>query len=491
MKREDVRGLSTVVATLLIILLVIVAVAIVWEVVRTIITNNSEQISLGKFTIDLQIVSIKQTPQDVNIKVKRNAGEGNLEGIVFSIFDGNNTHIYEKHNVSLEPLEVKTFVVDYQGKIVSISIYPILLGASGKTQTGGVSDTYYPTSSGGGGVISGNCTVDCTGKSCGDNSCGGSCGDCSGSTPYCVQGTCTSNSGGLIGNCSCSTTICVGTTCSDGLGGSCPGELTVEEDCGSLMCGESPSGCGSCGSCGDAGHYCNEGTCSPICLPSDCGSRVCGSIPSRPDCGETFCGLCNATAGETCNETSGTCFVCQPNCIGKQCGDNGCGGSCGDCKLSPFNESYNCNASQLCQMCTSDCSALGKECGPVPNGCGQSCGNCTELYGYPENSCTNGICIPPEKSLNNGTVLSVWPEPIGHNFLTGSSLPLYGENHTYLNNAHFVKITSLYSRCYSIIKIDYPINPGQYTVIQVSVASTDIEQGNQYEIWKTLDGCNR
>lgn len=122
MRKGDKSGLSTVVATLLIILLVIVAVAIVWGVIKTIITNNSEQISLGKFTIDLKIVSIRQTAQDVNIKVKRNAGEGNLEGIIFSIFDGEKTHIYEKHNISLQPLEMKTFVVDYQGKIVSVSI---------------------------------------------------------------------------------------------------------------------------------------------------------------------------------------------------------------------------------------------------------------------------------------------------------------------------------------------------------------------------------
>jgi hypothetical protein len=493
MKREDKRGLSTVVATLLIILLVIVAVAIVWGVIRTIIVNNSNQITLGKFTIDLKIVSIRQTPQDVNIKVKRNAGEGELEGIVFSIFDGERTHIYEKHNVSLEPLEMKTFVVDYQGNIVSVSIYPILLTDAGKTLTGGVSDTYYPSSTGGG-YISGNCTTNCTDKSCGDNGCGGSCGGCSGSTPYCVQGTCSSNNQGLIGNCSCAANICTGTTCDDGLGGSCPGELTIEQDCGAQMCGESPNGCGSCGSCGDSGHYCNEGTCSPICLPSDCGSRICGGIPGRSECGETFCGLCNAAAGETCNETSGTCFVCQPDCLGKQCGDDKCGGSCGDCKISPFNSSYNCNATQSCQMCTPDCVALGKECGPVPNGCGESCGNCTELYGYPENSCTaEGMCFPPEESLNNGTVVSVWPLPIGRNLFVSNGLPLYGEDEKIANlsNAHFVKIVSAYKRCYQILEIDYPVNPGQYTVVKVSMASTDIEVGDYYEIWETLEGCNR
>jgi hypothetical protein len=145
-------------------------------------------------------------------------------------------------------------------------------------------------------------------------------------------------------------------------------------------------------------------------------------------------------------------------------------------------------------MCTPDCVALGKECGPVPNGCGESCGNCTELYGYPENSCTaEGMCFPPEESLNNGTVVSVWPLPIGRNLFVSNGLPLYGEDEKIANlsNAHFVKIVSAYKRCYQILEIDYPVNPGQYTVVKVSMASTDIEVGDYYEIWETLEGCNR
>jgi hypothetical protein len=492
MKRENKRGLSTVVATLLIILIVIVAIAILWGVIRAVIVNNSEQISLGKFTIDLQIVAVypSDSTSDTGIKVKRNPGEGELEGIVFSILDDKgDTHIYEKHNISLQQLEVKTFFVPYHGKVVSVSIYPILLGTSGKTQTGGVSDTYHYTggNNNGGGYISPGCIPNCTGKTaCQDNGCGGNCGlDCSGDTPYCLQGVCEGDSGGREPNCSCSANICIGRTCEDGLGGHCPGQITVEQDCGSLMCGESPNGCGNCGSC-DTGYYCNGGTCSPICLASDCGSRICGGIPGRSECGETFCGLCNITAGETCNETSGTCFICDPitNCIGKQCGEDGCGGQCGDCKISPFNSSYECNFdNNLCEMCTPDCTG-GRNCNVSLNGCGE-CGECTG-----QDTCINGFCTPPEEILNSGTVVSVWPLPIGRNLFVSGDLPEYGEDYN-LSNGHFVKITSLYSRCYQILSIDYPVNPGQYTVIKVSTASTDIEVGDHYEIWETIDGCNR
>lgn len=53
---------------------------------------------------------------------------------------------------------------------------------------------------------------------------------------------------------------------------------------------------------------------------------------------------------------------CLPNCTGKVCGSDGCGGSCGSCK-----------ANEVCQggacLCIPDCS--GRECGT--DGCGGSC----------------------------------------------------------------------------------------------------------------------
>jgi peptidoglycan/xylan/chitin deacetylase (PgdA/CDA1 family) len=59
---------------------------------------------------------------------------------------------------------------------------------------------------------------------------------------------------------------------------------------------------------------------------------------------------------------------CVPQCSGKVCGGNGCGGSCGTCATGKT-----CNASGQCTgTCTPSCS--GKVCGN--NGCGGSCGTC-------------------------------------------------------------------------------------------------------------------
>lgn len=481
MKKGDKRGLSTVVATLLIILLVIVAVGIVWTVIRTVINNNAQQVSLGKFTINLQIVSIKQTAQDVNIKVKRNAGEGTLKGIVFSIFDGKNTHIYEKNNITLNPLEIKTFVVDYQGKIVSVSIYPIIETSPGKIITGNLADTYYVTSTGEQ-VISQNCTSNCNNKECGDNGCGAVCGTCSGSTPNCnAQGQCTAEQVGSP-NCSCSANTCTGTTCSNGIGGSCDGLLQPDCNNNQIMCGDSLNSCGSCGTC-DTGYYCNGGICSPNCDPvanclgKNCGSDGCGGI----------CGTCNLPPfGPTFNcNASQLCEECIPNCGARECGavPNGCGNpliGCGNCTLL-HNESYNCNFNNfLCEMCTPECN--GKVCGNSSNGCGECGTGCTG-----QDICIDGSCIPPETVLNIGTVNSIWPINVGIYFDSGD-LPKSGVNY----NGYWVKFPgSLEFNCLQIDRFVIPVMPEIYNMsyIKFIQTSSDIQPGNTYEIWETYEGC--
>jgi hypothetical protein len=60
---------------------------------------------------------------------------------------------------------------------------------------------------------------------------------------------------------------------------------------------------------------------------------------------------------------------CTPLCTGKQCGDDGCGGSCGSCASG-----QTCDGSGQCSGggCTPQCD--GMACGD--DGCGGSCGSC-------------------------------------------------------------------------------------------------------------------
>jgi hypothetical protein len=491
MKRADTRGLSTVITTVIIILLVIVAIGIVWGVLRNMISKNAELITLGKFTIDLEIVSVTQNSYGTNIKVKRNPGEGDLEGIVFSIFDGEETFVFEKKGIELDQLEVKTFTVTYYGDIVSISVYPMFSTESGKSTMGDISDTYYDSGSGigdGSGYIDPNCIPECTGI-CGDDGCGGECQPgCSGGTPYCVSGTCQAGTGGLEPDCSCALTTCIGTTCDDGLGGTCWG--LEQPDCINefgyvIDCGPSENGCGICAEC-DTGYHCYEGTCQPDCI-GNCTGKECGDNGCGVSCGE--CSLIGPNW--VCNALF-KCEECQPSClaIGRECGNNGCGGSCGDCELL-YGEGYNCNATGMCELCTPDCISEDRECGPVPNGCGESCGNCSELYsGFPEDSCTTeGVCYI-ETVKNTGTVYSFWPSPEGRMLFDSEDLPI----------SPLIDYTGYYVKfpgsaedgiCMRIYDFVTPINPLVYdkTYMKISEDPTLINVGDDYEVWETYSAC--
>jgi hypothetical protein len=108
-------------------------------------------------------------------------------------------------------------------------------------------------------------------------------------------------------------------------------------------------------------------------LGKACGDDGCGST----------CGTC--PTGFDCN--SGQCS-CNPDCTGRECGDDGCGGKCGT----------DCSGSQVCVggKCTDQCiaSCSGKTCGD--DGCGGSCGSCTSPQ-----SCASSQCAWPSKSFGS------------------------------------------------------------------------------------------
>lgn len=166
------------------------------------------------------------------------------------------------------------------------------------------------------GCVPSGCAPSCDGRACGDDGCGGSCGECA-APDTCVEGACT----------------CVPRTgeCSD-------------DGCGGWL-GDCPSGESTCDF--------DTRTCVP-CTPS-CEGRECGDDGCGGSCGSCEFGRC---AGDEC--------YCTPDCRSRECGGDGCGGSCGDC---PAPET--CSASGACE-CVPDCD--GRNCGP--DGCGGVCGAC-------------------------------------------------------------------------------------------------------------------
>jgi cysteine-rich repeat protein len=144
--KKNSRGLSTVVATLLIILVTLVAVGIIWVVVKNVIQKNADQISFGKFTVDLKISHahiINET--DISVTVMRNPGKGELSGILFIAYGRDNSEI-TKYNISMKELEERNFqVILYvinTSIVEKVSIAPIFISDLGKEFIGDVQDEY-------------------------------------------------------------------------------------------------------------------------------------------------------------------------------------------------------------------------------------------------------------------------------------------------------------------------------------------------------------
>jgi len=165
------------------------------------------------------------------------------------------------------------------------------------------------------------------------------------------------------------------------------------KDCTGRECGPDPV-CGeSCGQC-EQGYVCNEdGKC--VYSPS-CGNGRC-------DPGETYCNCpsdCQIQCGDGCcslGENYQNCPIdcpCVPNCTGKECGDDGCGGSCGQCGPN--------------EVCTSD-------------------GVCSTVSGGSEfrvnTWTTHNQLLPSLTSLPNGGFVVVWTS-YGQD---GSSYGVYGQ----------------------------------------------------------------
>ena len=189
------------------------------------------------------------------------------------------------------------------------------------------------------------CQPNCVGKECGTDGCGGVCGECSENEACTAAAVC------------------------------------CHPECDSMECG--PDSCGgNCGQC-NPGQVCYIGE----CLNSGCYATEepgCGGCP----CQQCVCemdGFCCDTAWddlcvEECIECGGCGPSCVPNCDGKECGPNGCNGTCGVCPPGEI-----CTVDGICEGCVPDCA--GKVCGP--DGCGGTCGSCEAG----SNCHLPGVCI--------------------------------------------------------------------------------------------------
>jgi len=242
------RGLSEVITTLIIIVISLIAIGLVWAVAQQIISEETEDISLAGFKINIKILRVEIDGNNINVNTKRNVGQGNLIGIKFIFSDEKNTEAKER-TFSLKELESKAFDFTLDdlntSEIKSVSIAPIYLSDSRKEVLGNIADTYKIVKSG---SVSGN----------------GGTGEeaCIPNSDPCETAECGIVTNGTCGNVNCG-------TCGSGFScieGSCIiGECTPNPDpCGTAECGIVTNGtCGNvnCGTCG-SGFSCDGGSCT-------------------------------------------------------------------------------------------------------------------------------------------------------------------------------------------------------------------------------------
>jgi hypothetical protein len=260
------------------------------------------------------------------------------------------------------------------------------------TDDGGTTDGTTTTDDGG--TTDETCLPDCEGKSCGDNGCGESCGECEDGN-LCYQGQCVIDGPcGLEPTCECVVAHCYPQVTVEAAKTDC---LKAKETSGECLTVQLEAyllkGCGT--------HCVNKNislkllsayeVCTdPICKESKqkweltfgfasmCENCLCTQQCDLINCGkdeDDGCGgTCDCAEGSICK--SGTCTECIPSCENKECGFNGCKGSCGNCDPGFLCKGGQCKCIQQCD---------GKSCGD--DGCGGTCGQC-----FPNGECVDGKC---------------------------------------------------------------------------------------------------
>ena len=105
---------------------------------------------------------------------------------------------------------------------------------------------------------------------------------------------------------------------------------------------------------------------------------ACQSSPDVDDVPHDYCGCPDAWVD-----------ACVPDCAGRECGDDGCGGACGDCFAR--NRGNFCTADGHCVWADPpDCN--GKVCGP--DGMGGICGTCPQYEACSADGTTCLPCVP-------------------------------------------------------------------------------------------------
>ena len=197
----------------------------------------------------------------------------------------------------------------------------------------------------------------------------------------------------------------------------------------------------------DTGSSQPDQGCTPQCGGKECGSDGCGGQ----------CGTC--PENHTCSLTTNTC-QCDKSCEGKKCtDDDGCGGTCG-CKSNE-----ECNAETGACECVPHCEESW-QCGG--DGCGGSCGSCKE----------EEVCTESTHTCKGCTTVTLSPIADGKNPSNNGYLQFKTLTNAYTPNTGDTSQDDLYALSfkYSVPKIGEAID-----------LSTSIDKCNGKDLMRNLN----
>ena len=281
---------------------------------------------------------------------------------------------------------------------------------------------------------------------------------------------------------SCDDGVCVATTASEfredcdtcsegecvGEGGSTGGECKINSDCGTDVW---ISGSETCS--GDevwqykTVYTCSSGFCSEdtdLFLKKDC-------TDSEEICSEGEC-IEEVTTCEIDSDCGTDNWINEPACVGDQLWQNWKQYVCTNKECS----------SNVTNILKQDCVAENKICFD---------GSCFEVIDCVQNKdcnegevCIQGECVV-ETAVNSGAVYSTWPLGLGLYF-DSPDLPKTLVDYV----GYFVRFSSgEENRCLKIIEYTYPDFEEFNSRVRLDATITQIQSGDNYEIWQTLEGC--
>jgi hypothetical protein len=142
------KGLSNIVATVLLVLLALAAITIIWVFLKPLFSK--ERFEVSSFEVNMEIVpgSVVYSEGGINLDVKRNPGGDVVSGFSVVVYDDEGKTVVKEVNEEIDEFETKSVYVPYYGElgnVMKVSIVPNLLNAEGDIVKGRIASEFALT----------------------------------------------------------------------------------------------------------------------------------------------------------------------------------------------------------------------------------------------------------------------------------------------------------------------------------------------------------